>query len=58
MDNFKKGTYTSKDGASYNGEFKDSVKNGKGELTVPGKLIYKGDFVNDKFEGEGELIHI
>ena len=41
-DNFKNGTYTSKDGSVYKGEFKAGQKHGMGELEIKGKFKYQG----------------
>ena len=39
------------------GEFKNGLRNGKGTVYYSnGKIMYEGDFVNDKFEGYGKYI--
>ena len=41
----------------YIGEWKNGLRNGKGKLYYNnGNLQYEGDFVNDKFEGNGKYI--
>jgi hypothetical protein len=50
-----KGTITCTSGI-YNGNFKNWVPNGFGELLCANGNIYKGDFENGKFNGLGEFI--
>ena len=39
----------------YIGEYKDGLRHGKGTLYyLNGDIKYEGDFVNDKFEGNGK----
>ena len=46
------------EGISYEGEVRQGLRNGKGTLTFGGnhaERVYKGWFVNDEMEGQGEL---
>ncbi len=43
-------------GNKYNGQWKDLKHNGVGTLTFSNGSIYKGDFVNNYFEGKGKFI--
>ncbi|WP_442947840.1 protein kinase domain-containing protein [Nostoc sp.] len=57
---FGKGVMTFKNGSRYDGEFKNSQRNGCGiYLYLPNRISYKynyvGQFVNDKFEGLGKI---
>ncbi len=45
------GEATYPDGSRYVGEFFNNKKNGKGTLYQAGN-VYRGDFVNDHFEGK------
>ena len=49
------GTYKWVDGGTYQGEFLAGLKSGKGTLRL-GEIFYKGDFINDKYHGEGRLV--
>ena len=40
---------------TYEGNFKNGLKEGKGKLTFPDKSEYSGYFENDKISGEGEF---
>ena len=37
----------------YEGRFEHGVRTGKGELKINNKTVYKGDFANDQFHGQG-----
>ena len=53
-----KGKFIEENGNYYIGEFKKGLKHGKGiEYIKKGKIIYKGDFINDKKEGKGKFIY-
>ena len=39
-----KGTFTSKDGWKYEGEFANGQANGKGKLTTESNVVYEGTF--------------
>jgi len=38
------------------GEFKDDVVNGLGTFEWNDGRVYKGEFVNSRFHGEGEIV--
>jgi hypothetical protein len=40
---------------TYEGEFKQDHRNGRGRLTVLNGITYVGEFQNDRFEGDGVL---
>lgn len=47
------------DGSTYEGEMKEGARNGKGTITFAAshpERVYKGWFVNDEFDGQGELL--
>ena len=47
-----------KNGNYYIGEFKNGLRHGKGiEYYKNGNIQYDGDFINDKFEGNGKYIY-
>jgi len=51
------GKYIYENHRYYEGEFKNNMPNGKGKLyDKNGKIIYEGDFIKGKFEGNGKLI--
>ena len=50
------GTYTSKNGSSYKGEFAKGKFSGKGIFKYPNGDKYFGDFKDDKKEGRGTYI--
>ena len=51
MNGFGKYTYAS------NGQFKNDLRNGKGtEYYSNGNIKYDGDWINDKYEGNGKYI--
>ena len=56
--NFKKDGYGEEifDGYKYRGDFDDDIKNGKGEIILKNNDIYKGGFLNNKFNGDGKYI--
>lgn len=41
------------DGYKYIGEFSDDKKNGQGKIVLKNNDVYKGAFINDKFNGNG-----
>lgn len=41
----------------YRGNFKEGLKNGKGECHWDDNATYKGNFENNKFEGTGEYLY-
>ena len=41
------------DGYKYIGEFSDDKKNGQGKIILKNNDVYKGAFINDKFNGNG-----
>lgn len=43
------------DGSFYKGSIVEGKKHGKGEMHYPSGILYKGDFQNDLFHGEGKL---
>ena len=44
------------DGKYYLGEYKNDIPNGKGiKYYKNGNILYEGDFINGKFEGNGKL---
>ena len=47
------GTFTSKDGVAYTGEWYTDQLNGKGSFVHPSGMRYDGDFVSGKFDGIG-----
>lgn len=49
----KQGAYKSKTGYSYEGDWKDNVKHGKGKFIYLDGKVYEGDFFNNKKEGRG-----
>jgi len=50
--------YKLENGNFYNGDMKDGLKCGKGiEYDKNENIIYNGEFVNDKYEGEGKYIY-
>jgi len=49
-----KGFFLDKQKNKYIGEFRDMKKWGRGKL-ITNKLIYEGEFVNDKIEGKGRI---
>ena len=49
-----KGFFLDKQKNKYIGEFRDMKKWGRGKL-ITNKLIYEGEFVNDKIEGKGKI---
>ena len=52
------GKFIYKDGKYYLGEFKNNLPNGKGiKYYKNGNILYEGDFINGKFEGNGKLIY-
>ena len=52
------GKYIYDDGKYYIGEFKNNKPNGKGiKYNKNGKILYDGDFINGKFEGNGKYIN-
>ena len=50
----KEGTeYDKNDRVVFQGHYEDNVYSGYGEESVDGTLVYKGNFANGKYEGEG-----
>ena len=50
--------YIYNDGKYYIGEFKNDIPNGKGiKYYKNGNILYEGDFINGKFEGNGKVIY-
>ena len=50
----KEGTeYDKNNRVTFQGHYEDNVYNGYGEESVDGILVYKGNFANGKYEGEG-----
>ena len=50
--------YKLENGNFYNGDMKDGLKCGKGiEYDKNENIIYNGEFVNDKYEGQGKYIY-
>lgn len=47
------GTYTTTEGATYVGEFRNGKYNGQGTATWPNGDRYVGGFLDDKFHGQG-----
>jgi uncharacterized protein YgiM (DUF1202 family) len=52
------GTFVLSDGRKYVGEFRESVRTGRGLMTYPDGTKYVGDWQNDKPHGKGTLILI
>ena len=53
-----KGKFFYADGGIYEGDFKENKMHGQGLLYYAnGKLAYKGGFINDEFEGFGNLMN-
>jgi hypothetical protein len=51
------GKYIYENHRYYKGEFKNNMPNGKGKLyDKNGTVIYEGDFIKGKFEGNGKII--
>ena len=51
------GKYIYDDGKYYIGEFKNNKPNGKGiKYNKNGNILYDGDFINGKFEGNGKYV--
>lgn len=50
------GTYKSKTGYVYEGEWKKNMKQGKGKMTYADGKIYEGDFIANRREGEGKSV--
>ena len=51
------GKYIWEDNKYYIGEFKNNMPNGKGiKYYSNGNILYEGDFINGKFEGNGKYI--
>ncbi len=52
------GTFTHSNGQQHVGQWLNDEKSGQGTLTNTdgSKIIYAGDFMNDKFHGQGELV--
>ena len=51
------GKYIYENHRYYEGEFKNNMPNGKGKLyDKNGTVIYEGDFIKGKFEGNGKII--
>ena len=44
-----------KDGSVYIGAFKESYKTGVGHLTLTSGHDYRGDFMNDAYQGNGKM---
>ena len=54
LENKKENIYY-KSGNNYIGDYKNGLKHGKGIIYYDdGNILYKGDFIEDKFEGYGE----
>merc|ERR1711972_127710 len=54
-----KGIMIWRDGAHYEGDFALGLRNGHGIFRAGGALVgmvYEGEFVNDKFQGEGRCV--
>ena len=52
------GKYFYEDDKYYIGEFKNNIPNGKGiKYYLIGNILYEGDFINGKFEGNGKYIY-
>jgi hypothetical protein len=51
----KDGKLTYRDGEIYEGDFKSSIRDGKGTMTYSNGDTYKGDWRLERREGEGEL---
>ena len=49
----KKGVYTWKNGAKYEGEWKNNKRHGKGKMINSDGKIYEGDFKENKKDGFG-----
>ena len=55
---YEKGKYIWEDGKYYEGKFKNNLPNGKGiKYYTNGNILYKGDFINGKFEGKGKYFY-
>ena len=53
---YEEGIYIYGDSKYYIGEFKNNIPNGKGiKYYENGNILYKGDFIDGKFEGNGQL---
>jgi hypothetical protein len=50
------GKDTNQYGETYEGEYVNGLKHGKGKLTFSDGRVYEGDFVNGKFHGKGKII--
>ena len=50
-----KGILLQENGDKYEGEFKNSKKDGKGKITYENGWIYEGNFANDKQNGFGKM---
>ena len=50
-----KGKDTYPDGGYYDGDYFEGRKQGEGVMSIVGVGIYKGEFMNDKFNGVGEF---
>jgi len=48
-----KGTYKSSAGYSYEGEWRDNMKHGKGKFFFADGKVYEGEFVAGKKQGVG-----
>ena len=52
------GKYLYEDGKYYEGELKNNIPNGRGiKYLSNGKIIYEGDFIDGKFQGNGKYIY-
>ena len=52
------GKYIWEDGKYYKGKFKNNLPNGKGiKYYSNGNIMYEGDFINGKFEGNGKFYY-